>query len=437
MGPGSISEAVAYSNPQYLAIDDKIDDRFEDHDCDGGGVSTVDSLDEDQLPVYDDLDGQLWSIFDNSSLPEEMARVEIDQSIHTTLMEHQREVVDFIINRDCGNAAKHRRLWTEDRTDEGLVMFRHKITGVPSPTPADVPGGILADDMGLGKTLSMIATIATTLASAKSYVNSGDAKRRAQMTPTPATLVIVPSALLLDNWLEEITKHVRPGTLRWHKYHGMMRQLDLKSIGSYDIVLSTYGTVAADLARNRGLLNQIHWYRIVLDEGGQPSLIFSFWKKTLDSVSDAFNKESIRYARVDGSLSQSQRKKALQTFRNDEDTRVLLVTFGTGSTGLNNLCIATRIHIFEPQWNPTVESQAIGRLFRHGQTNKVHITRYICQNTVEEAVESRQLRKVELAHRGGLHGSRNDRSPAKTRFMALRDYITKYMASDDFKNIDQ
>lgn len=58
-----------------------------------------------------------------------------------------------------------------------------------------------------------------------------------------------------------------PGMLRWHKYHGMMRQLDLKSIGSYDIVLSTYGTVAADLARNRGLLNQIHWYRIVLDEG--------------------------------------------------------------------------------------------------------------------------------------------------------------------------
>ncbi|KAI7782505.1 hypothetical protein LA080_013505 [Diaporthe eres] len=134
-------------------------------------------------------------------------------------------------------------------------------------------------------------------------------------------------------------------------------------------------------------------------------LIFSFWKKTLDSVSDALDKNDIRHARVDGSLAQFQRKKALQTFRNHEETRVLLVTFGTGSTGLNNLCIATRIHIFEPQWNPTVESQAIGRLFRHGQTNK--------------AVESRQLRKVELAHRGGLHGSRNDRSQVKTRFMAL------------------
>lgn len=129
------------------------------------------------------------------------------------------------------------------------------------------------------------------------------------MRPTPATLVIVPSSrksqacvlvhivlilsVLLDNWLEEIMKyvqpprycrntadrsarHVMPGTIRCHKYHGIMRQLDLKSVSSYDIVLSTYGTVAADLARNRGLLNQIHWYRIVLDEGESTRYAFIF-----------------------------------------------------------------------------------------------------------------------------------------------------------------
>lgn len=92
-----------------------------------------------------------------------------------------------------------------------------------SPDPKDVPGGILADDMGLGKTLSMIASIVTTLASAKSYVDSGGARREGHMRPTPATLVIVPSSrkskaydfvrivlipsVLLDNWLEEITKY--------------------------------------------------------------------------------------------------------------------------------------------------------------------------------------------------------------------------------------
>lgn len=48
--------------------------------------------------------------------------------------------------------------------------------------------------MGLGKTLSMIATIVTTLAAAKSYMDSVDVKRKGSMNPTPATLVIVPSA---------------------------------------------------------------------------------------------------------------------------------------------------------------------------------------------------------------------------------------------------
>lgn len=63
-----------------------------------------------------------------------------------------------------------------------------------------------------------------------------------------------------------------------------MRSLDVTSVGSYDIVLSTYGTVAADLARNRGLLNQIHWYRIVLDEGEYTryTLVFTgIWSQQL------------------------------------------------------------------------------------------------------------------------------------------------------------
>ncbi|KAK2597563.1 hypothetical protein N8I77_012342 [Diaporthe amygdali] len=372
--PYQLPEGTTYINPQYLAIDDAFEDELGGYYSEGGEGPRTDSLDGDhkQLSAHDDPNDELWNIIDNSSVPEGMARIEVDQNIHTVLMEHQRDVVDFIIARERGIATRGRRLWTEELTDDGLVVFRHKITGVPSPAPTDVSGGILADDMGLGKTLSMISTIVTTLDFAKSHVDLCDAERKGQLKPTPATLVIVPSALLLDNWLEEIT-----------------------------------------------------------------NLIFSFWKKTLDSISDALENENVRFARVDGSLSQSQRKRALQSFRSDQDTKVLLVTFGTGSTGLNNLCIATRIHIFEPQWNPTVESQAIGRLFRHGQTNKVKITRYICQNTVEEAVESRQLRKVELAHRGGLDGSRNDRSPVKARFMALRDYIESYMASNDFKDIDQ
>lgn len=51
---------------------------------------------------------------------------------------------------------------------------------------------------------------------------------------------------------------------------------------------------------------------------------------------------------------------------------------------LNNLSVASRVHILEPQWNPSIEDQAIGRVARLGQTKKVTVIRYIVKNTIEE-----------------------------------------------------
>lgn len=99
-------------------------------------------------------------------------------------------------SRGVSRKSQYLTLWTAKSLTlyRLYCRFRHKITGVPSRVPTDVPGGILAGDMGLGQTLSMIATMVTTLAGAKSYVDSVDVKRKGHMSPTPATLVIVPSA---------------------------------------------------------------------------------------------------------------------------------------------------------------------------------------------------------------------------------------------------
>jgi hypothetical protein len=53
-------------------------------------------------------------------------------------------------------------------------------------------------------------------------------------------------------------------------------------------------------------------------------------------------------------------------------------------SSLNNLSIASRIYLLEPQWNPSVESQAIGRIFRLGQERPVTVIRYIMDKTIEE-----------------------------------------------------
>lgn len=51
--------------------------------------------------------------------------------------------------------------------------------------------------------------------------------------------------------------------------------------------------------------------------------------------------------------------------------------------GRLNLTAANHVYILEPQWNPSVESQAIGRVSRLGQDKAVSVTRYLVRGTVE------------------------------------------------------
>ena len=53
-----------------------------------------------------------------------------------------------------------------------------------------------------------------------------------------------------------------------------------------------------------------------------------------------------------------------------------------------NLTTASRVHLLEPQWNPMVEIQAIGRVARLGQSKRVTIYGYIMSNTIEEVETS-------------------------------------------------
>jgi hypothetical protein len=51
-----------------------------------------------------------------------------------------------------------------------------------------------------------------------------------------------------------------------------------------------------------------------------------------------------------------------------------------------NLAAATRIHILEAQWNPSVEEQAIGRAVRIGQEKNATVIRYVVERSIEEVI---------------------------------------------------
>ncbi|KAK7431621.1 hypothetical protein QQZ08_001839 [Neonectria magnoliae] len=547
-------------------------------------------------------------------------------------------------------------------------------------TAEDSPGGIIADDMGLGKTLMMMAAILGSANHAQQFLAQTDSEsvndpvqNHHSILNTKATLDVVLSELLLANWTKEIEKHTVPGAIKYYKYHGRERTIDPALFCNYDIILTTYGTIAADFSTQRGTLRKVHWYRTVLDEAHtirnwsirqfnavhdiparirwcmtgtpiqnglkdlgslvrflrvpifediatfrrhicveaestktmkhkfpnlrlllssiclqrtrdllqlhsiwhvnrlefseqerhkyltmeaackqaismavnsgkskashhnvlekllrlreycngitntspngvddllsimeqsgellcayctaeissvDPSLadnlvqltecgrlicsdiccslqyssqirasepacpfcsvphkkdnilgiteddhtpdgdsyqsfpsklqylfkdvklhldeekciIFSVWKRTLNLVEDLFTANGIQYCRVDGSVSTTmKRKKILLDFQERKDMRVLLITLGTGAVGLNDLSVASRVHLLEPQWNPSVERQAIGRVLRLGQEQEVKIIRYIMRGSIEELVEKRQIQKLRLASGG-------------------------------------
>lgn len=58
-----------------------------------------------------------------------------------------------------------------------------------------------------------------------------------------------------------------PELLRVYKYHGSRKDIDLESLVNYDIILTTYATLASDFMKGTSPLQQATWFRVVLDEG--------------------------------------------------------------------------------------------------------------------------------------------------------------------------
>ncbi|KAE9378727.1 hypothetical protein N431DRAFT_363389 [Stipitochalara longipes BDJ] len=125
------------------------------------------------------------------------------------------------------------------------------------------------------------------------------------------------------------------------------------------------------------------------------SVVFSYWTRMLDLVQIAFEAEGLSFARVDGQTTLPKRMRALETFNNDPDCRIMLASIGSIGEGVD-LTAANHVHILEPQWNPMTEAQAVDRVHRIGQQRDVVITRYLIQDSIEDYVSWIQKNKLTL-----------------------------------------
>jgi SNF2 family DNA or RNA helicase len=128
-------------------------------------------------------------------------------------------------------------------------------------------------------------------------------------------------------------------------------------------------------------------------ESGRKAIVFSQWVEPLEFLSRAL--EPFGPVQYHGRIAQRDRQAILERFRRDPSRHVLLMSYGTGSVGLN-LQFANYVFLFDRWWNPAIEDQAINRAHRIGQKEPVFVTRFISQGTIEGRIAEVLERKRQL-----------------------------------------
>ena len=130
--------------------------------------------------------------------------------------------------------------------------------------------------------------------------------------------------------------------------------------------------------------------------GKSQILIFSQMTRMLDILEDYCNERHYEYCRIDGETSLEARERMISEFTQKNSTKfIFLLSTRAGGLGLN-LMTSDTVILYDSDWNPQVDLQAMDRVHRIGQTKPVLIYRLLCENTIEEKILERQAMRLKL-----------------------------------------
>ncbi|CAK4032372.1 related to transcriptional regulator CHD1 [Lecanosticta acicola] len=133
-----------------------------------------------------------------------------------------------------------------------------------------------------------------------------------------------------------------------------------------------------------------------MKKDGHRVLIFSQMVKMLDILGDYLTLRGYQFQRLDGTIPSGQRRNAIDHF-NAADSHDFCFLLSTRAGGLGiNLMTADTVILFDSDWNPQADLQAMARAHRIGQKNPVTIYRLVSKDTVEEEVLERARNKLML-----------------------------------------
>jgi SNF2 family DNA or RNA helicase len=134
-------------------------------------------------------------------------------------------------------------------------------------------------------------------------------------------------------------------------------------------------------------------------------IVFSSFVTTLNVLQSIVNEKNpdILTFQYTGKQSRKDRDEIVSYFTNENETKsmILFASLGAGSCGLNLVPCST-VFLADVSMNPFDELQAINRVHRITQKNKVNVYKFCMKNLIEESILNTHFRKIEEAKSKGL-----------------------------------
>jgi len=175
-----------------------------------------------------------------------------------------------------------------------------------------------------------------------------------------------------------------------------------------------------------------------LEKKGHKVLIFSQMTKMLDLIEVYLEDRGHTACRIDGGVNLADRRLAIDRFNRDPNYQYFLLSTRAGGLGIN-LASADTVIIYDSDWNPQQDLQAMDRCHRIGQTKPVLVFRLITANSVEEQMLKKAESKLKLERlvikKGAFVDADNITKNITFSVQEMRDILKSSVGTDDKKEV--